>query len=437
MVKIVVVDEFTPEDVAMMQALYSRSSASVTDHMTKVKQTGSGKFMASFYVGYDHKSIGDTGSTTIFIEGVSMLVAKAIQDWSLYRGAEASTRYIDMRNMGISDPIGSEASSRVLQRWLTFYESSQDRLREHFYTRYPMGANEKRDIYEKAIMARVFDTLRSFLPSGMRTNLSWHTDLRQAHDHLVLLRYHPLAEVRDVANQIHAALKEKYASSFNHKEYPDQEAYRKSTTEATTYFENPRIQPVSKSGASIARTNIDWETMWEECGEMIRSRPIKTELPRWMAEYGTITFDFLLDFGSFRDIQRHRNGICRMPLITTAYGFHEWYLQELSEDLRDEATKLIIDQIREIDEIDASLEDKQYLIPMGFLVAGRVTYGLPAILYTVELRSGALVHPTLRELAHTMHGQLEELFPGLVLHSDLSPSKWDIRRGLQDIVSKK
>ena len=43
--KIFIYDEFSPEDVAMMQALYSRSSASVVEHAQKVKETGSGKFM--------------------------------------------------------------------------------------------------------------------------------------------------------------------------------------------------------------------------------------------------------------------------------------------------------------------------------------------------------------------------------------------------------
>ncbi len=86
----------TPEDMAMLQALYSRDPRSVIVHMEKVQKSGSGNFMGQFYVNYGHKSIGDCGSTTMFIEDVSMLVAKAIQDWALYSGQEASTRYLDM-----------------------------------------------------------------------------------------------------------------------------------------------------------------------------------------------------------------------------------------------------------------------------------------------------------------------------------------------------
>ena len=80
MTDIFVIDDQHPEDLAMLQALYSRSPASVVSHLDKLKQSGSGKFMDQYYVGYGHASIGDCGATTLFIEQVSMLVAKAVQD---------------------------------------------------------------------------------------------------------------------------------------------------------------------------------------------------------------------------------------------------------------------------------------------------------------------------------------------------------------------
>ena len=71
--RVFVFDEFEPETSAMLQALYSRSSSSVTDHVAKVREKGSGRFMASYYVGYGHASIGDCGVTTLFLEDISLL----------------------------------------------------------------------------------------------------------------------------------------------------------------------------------------------------------------------------------------------------------------------------------------------------------------------------------------------------------------------------
>ena len=73
---------------------------------------------------------------------------------------------------------------------------------------------------------------------------------------------------------------------------------------------------------------------------------------------------------------------------------------------------------------------------MGFLVACRTTYALPAAVYVAELRSGKLVHPTLRKIAHKMHGAIMDIYPDMKMYSDLEPDEWDVRRGEQDIVKR-
>ena len=72
------------EATAMLQALHSRSTGGLRSHLKVLEKKGADNFMQSFYVGYGHKSIGDCGTTTVFIESVSMLAAKAIQDNPLY-----------------------------------------------------------------------------------------------------------------------------------------------------------------------------------------------------------------------------------------------------------------------------------------------------------------------------------------------------------------
>jgi thymidylate synthase ThyX len=428
--KTFVYDEFNPEDIAMMQALYSRSAESVVEHAEKVKKTGSGKFMEKFYVGYGHASIADCGSTTVFIEGVSMLVAKAVQDWPLYSGQETSSRYIDFAQQEIVDPLGTPESKKIIQNWIDFYSKSKEPLIAYLQKRYPCRPEEDENVYLKAITARSFDILRSFLPAGSTTQLSWHTNLRQAADKLALMRYNPLPEVRAVAESIHQALSEKYPNSFSHKNYEEQENYRQYLVENFTFY-NPKVCNPN----FIYSTTIDVSSL-SQYKDILAKRPIKTNLPHFLTELGTITFEFLMDFGSFRDIQRHRNGVCRMPLLTPQCGFNDWYLNQLPDDLMLEALTLIKNQTEAIQSLSATDEIKQYYVAMGFNTPCKVTYGLPATVYTVELRSGKLVHPTLRKIAHQMHYGLKTLFPDLVLHSDLELDSWDVRRGLSDIKEK-
>lgn len=428
--RLFVIDDQNPEDIAMMQALYSRSAASVMEHLEKVKKSGSGKFMESFYVGYGHESIGDCGSTTIFIENVSMLAAKAVQDWPMYSGQETSTRYIDMSKQPIDDPLNTDASKKILERWMEFYMTMQEPTATHLKSIYPQKADEDEKVYEKAIKARTFDSLRCFLPAGINTQLAWHTNLRQAARKLATLVHHPDPLIKKLAQDIHGKLKEKYANSFSHKLYEPTEIYRENMAKQFSYFDPPTCPE-----NVVCTTHITPQDL-ENYSSAIQSRPPKTELPIFLLDLGLVHFEFQMDFGSFRDLQRHRNGVCRMPLLSTRFGFHGWYLNQLPPDGRSRAEQLIKEQTEAINALSTDPLMRQYYIAMGFNVPCRVSYGLPATVYTLELRSGKTVHPTVRRIAHGMARTLQEKLPNLVLHADMDVDDWDVRRGLQDITMK-
>lgn len=419
------------EDDAMLQSLYSRDPSPVFAHVEKCQREGSGKFMDQYYVGYGHKSIGDCGDTTIYIEKVSMLDAKAVQDWMLYSGQEVSTRYVDFSNAPFVSPLRLSDNP---QEWLrAFYVKAKPILVEDLKRRYPRHESEKEGFYDKAINARAFDILRSFLPAGAATSLSWKTNLRQAADKLSWLRWHPLAEVRETAAMIEEAVKQAHPNSFNAKRYPASEDYREMYMNEEYYF----VPDIMGHGMFLTRNSLD-PRLLTQYSKWFELRPEKTELPKQLAEIGTLQIEFTLDFGSFRDIQRQRAVIQRMGLLTIDYGFHSWYLEQLSSELRDEAEVLLgkIESWYKVMSVDQPEEVLQYYLPMGFRVPCRVSGDLPALVYLVELRSGGTVHPTLRAVAQDM-GRMITDAAGIKLHVDYSDSgRFDVKRGAQDIVAK-
>ncbi len=422
----------TPEAEAMLQALHSRSVGGVAENLEILNEKGAEKFMASFYVGYGHKSIGDCGTTTIFIEGVSMLAAKAIQDWQLYSGQESSTRYIDFSSQPFVDPVGTEASKSILEKWRAFYLKEMAPVQEKLKKQYPIKDGEDKKIYDKAINARAFDIMRGFLPSGASTNLAWHTNLRQAADKLILLRHHSLAEVRDIAKSIDLALQDAFPSSFGHKRYEKTEDYNGKWMEAENYF--------SKTDSiefALTKDSIDHELL-AQSRELLQSRPAKTELPRFLAECGTVQFEFMLDFGSFRDIQRHRAVTQRMPLVTVEHGFGEWYMEELPEQTKENAVRLLETQKESLCSLNVSKEIAQYYVALGYNIPNRITGSIPALVYLVELRATRFVHPTLRKRAQQMAEALLKQYgkDGLLLNLDEDPGRFDIARGTHDISLK-
>ena len=431
--KVIVLDTgavIGPESAAMLQALHSRSIGGLESHLKILSERGAENFMKNFYVGYGHKSIGDCGTASLFVEGISMLAAKAIQDWPLYSGQESSTRYIDYQIQPFKNPIGTKEGEEVLEAWREFYKESLETVKEYVKGQHPIAEGEKQNIYDKAIAARAFDILRGMLPAGATTNLAWHTNLRQAADKILTLRHHPLPEVKNVAEAIEQALIGAFPNSFGHKRYEETENYNKFWMENGYYFHDKNC-PEFK----IANNSINPELLPKE---IISKRPPKTELPKYLAEAGTIQLEFLLDFGSFRDLQRHRSVTQRMPLLTTELGFENWYLSELPEEVRAKAEKFLKVQEEKINRLDISKEERQYYIPMGYKISNRLTGNLPALVYLAELRATRFVHNTLRYKAKKLADTLSELFGkyGLVMHLDEEIDRFDIKRGEQDIILK-
>lgn len=426
---IFVIDNLPPEAIAMAQALYSRDPRSVTVHMDRIAEVGYEKFMASYYVGYGHKSIGDCGTTTVFAEKISLLGAKEIQNWRLYNGQEASTRYLDMSKQEIINPLGTPAGEKILAGWMDLYNKALENLVPALKIRFPIGKDENPATYEKAIKAKAFDISRGFLPAGVTTFASWHTNLRQAYDHIHTMKHHPLQEIKDLAERIQNSLKEKYSSSFSHKTYDDQEKYLENTIRETAYFDLENVP------AFEAKHNLNLSGLSKH-QNILATRPQKTELPSQFEKYGQITFTFGLDFGSFRDIQRHRSGVCEMPLLTTKHGFYQWYIDQLPDNFRQEAKDTIEGLRKEIEALDCDPTIKQYYTAIGYTIACEVVYGLPASIYVAELRSSQTVHPTLRLIAQKMGEFIKSTVPGIAIHCDMSEDVFTIKRGAQDIVKK-
>lgn len=424
----------TAEDEAMLQALYSRDPGSVFKHLETLAKAGSGKIMSQYYVGYGHKSIGDCGTITLFVEGVSMLVAKAIQDWMLYSGQECSTRYLDFSNQPFIDPIRTEGSGQWLNRWRALYLKALPQIREHLVIQFPVQEVEKEGDYNKAIKARAFDIARCLLPAGAATNLSWHANLRQTADKLKYLRNHPLQEVREVAEAMERLLMRVFPNSFSGKRYEESETY------VAWWMNNGYYLSARTTDMGLRWHNGIDHRLLNEYRDVIAKRPEKTELPKQIGECGSIRFEAPLDFGSFRDLQRQRAVVQRMPLLSTSLGFEPWYLDSMPSGLAAEVQNTLEDfQGGITGEFTCDKFTLQYLTPMGYRVPCSFSGDLAAQVYLVELRATTSVHPTLQKLAHRIGVELEGLFRGygLKLYVDWNAlGRFDIRRGTQDIVRK-
>lgn len=460
---IFIIDDQHPEDLAMLQALYSRSPASVITQLEKLKQTDSGKFMEQYYVGYGHASIGDCGSTTCFIEQVSILVAKAIQENPLYNGQEASTRYLDYAKQEIIDPYNSPESTAIQDSWKKIYNNTIEKLKQGLQAKHPYDPSQYKSekVWRNTLDARSFDIARALLPLGTTTLLSWSTTLRQARDNLRRLKHHPLKEVRDVSQTLFAKLKARYPNSFQGNEMDMDVEFPRDNYAKTNAMRNHfqtsedinkqfnlserELQQLKEGELIVRRNAIDVDNLRNLEGDVLKNRPASSPLPTRLETYGRYNFIFLLDFGSYRDIQRHRNGVCQIPLTQPSFGIHPWYLSQCESLMSSKDYQNLLEKISaQFDKIDMLKEncissnvlDNQYLYPMGTMALVHASYSVPQTLYVGELRSGKTVHGSLRPIAQKMLKVLETDFPGIALFGDMEEEGIDAKRGEQTISLK-
>ena len=437
-----------PNDNAMVQALYSRSPAPVETHLEKVNKADSGKFYEKYVVKYGHESIADCAVTTIFIEDVSMIAAKEIQNHSLYNGQESSTRFIDYNQQGVALNVEDDENARnggldcsdaitlhqYATRWMELYKKYLPYVKEGVSKKTGLALNSN------GANAKAFDIMRGFLPCAAKTNLSWTTTLRNARSHLLYMLGSESDEVRGVAKRVYKELAEEYPSSFDVEELNGffRNLYGMSVSDFESSAGYQYIYDDLSIDLSTFNTRDFKDFIWlgtRECGD---------PLPRETDLFGTIRWNCALDFGSYRDIQRHRNGYCSLPQFSGIMQVHNWYTDQFNDLVEDESVCIdfqtevsgLLNDINDTYKERLSIPDNimLYALPMGIVVDFVLSYSIRQCVYVSELRSSPAVHPTLRTMAMNMGRFLNDnLSAGI--HIDDSDIDYE-RRGKQTITEK-
>jgi len=387
--------EPTAEDLAMLQALYSRDPKPIDAAVKLLKLSTSGDFMNKFYVGYGHESIAELGDVVIAIENVPMPIAKLIQHYQLYKGQECSTRYINFSKQAF---IARTEPGRIYQEKLrSFYLKALEPTTELLLKKFDLDRNDANEL--RGAKAATFDVLRGFLPNGAVTNLAWKTDLRYLNNRIHALRDHvdEYPELAVVLDKITALAKEAFPNSIR---------------DRRSVNTDPLEWPFGMGMENHFQPSVDFFPLRAINGE-----------PR-----GIIEWVDTIDFASWRDLARHRSVFQTFPAITTKYDFEYWYTDQLPYDLRSEAFELIYEAEELFDQ-----DQDRYAIPMGFKVPFIVTGPLEKFRYIIRLRSGETVHPTLRKSIYDLAGTLT--FKTGMQFARLNSTEWIVggKRGRQDI----
>jgi thymidylate synthase ThyX len=197
--------QLDPEVEAMLQAAYSRTHATIAERVQGMNEEQLKDSLKTYYLGYGHASINQTAFITIYLEGVSILAAKVVQDDQLYNGQESSTRYIPFDEQPLYPaplPVGNYA-----EKLMSYYKQVVPIAIEHERIANP-GMNER------GVRAKAFDYVRCLLPMGVTTQLSWTTSLYSAREGCLRMMASVYPEVVNIAKSLWEKLHKLYPSSF-------------------------------------------------------------------------------------------------------------------------------------------------------------------------------------------------------------------------------
>lgn len=455
-----------PEVVAMMQSLYSRSPMSIRQRIEVIDPSKASAFLEDYYAEYGHKSIADCGWILLCFEGIPDTVANQLQRDPRYCGQRASTRYMDLGGTPPYSPVGVKGATRIQRRWMKFYKkylpAVQDYLRSQHPPPVPTGnadADKKaRDEHTRAINARAFDIMRGFLPGGTPSNVSWMGSMRAIQDDLTQLSRHPDKRTAEIATVTLEGLQALIPGTFalpdpigNPERYARHQARLAWWKKAQATSGQWSLRKNWLQGCDIRRitqveVTIDKELDFsDEQIQLLAERPPFAELPYDFDLAGFIRGKGLLDYGSLRDLLRHRAFVMPIPLLTLAFGFSEWYLRQLPPQVAKKARALIREQIKAIGALPTKDPWKlQMCIPFGFLVPVHLLGPLRAWLYVLELRGKGDVHSTLRRLIHDFDKKLRrevtrvnpDLGTTYKVSVDYGPDNWQ-KRGKATIFNGK
>jgi thymidylate synthase ThyX len=476
-----------PEEVvAVLFAYYSRSRESLRRNILTLiqdkdldleEQLGRGdrreidlgrakqkaeEFHEKWVVGYGHASVAEHAVAHLAIEDVSIVASKVLEDARLASFTEKSTRYVvfdrdkfcrEPRLMASPFAALYQETCRAL---LDTYARLMDQVTAAVRAETPRGERQTERGHEAACRAKACDVLRYILPAATLTNIGMTINGRALEHLITKLLSHPLAEAREIGPQVKAEAQQVIPTLIK---YADASAYVRETGEAMDalarqYFE--RATPAEAGAVSLVWFPEDAEDRLvasilygytphplPQVAERVRalSRQEKARVvdeylrrrgphdqPLRALEHVSYTFDILVDFGAFRDIQRHRMVTQTPQESTSAHGY------STPPEMARYGLSAAFDHCmaRAQSAYQAIVGDfpveAQYVLPLAFRKRVLFTWNLREIFHFVQLRSGRQGHVSYRSIAQQVFQELERVHPLLAKYIRVDLEDYSLSR---------
>jgi thymidylate synthase ThyX len=295
--------------------------------------------------------------------------------------------------------------------------------------------------YAAACRAQACDLLRYLLPAATMTNIGVTLNARALEHMLTKLYSSDLAELRQLAGAIRPEAEQvvptllKYAGPSEYlRQTPQTIRAMASQLGVAAVGEAPLVrlvhgpaEPLADLAAAILyeHSHLDWETLravvaalpaeeQQRVADAYVADRGKWDQPLRALEHLQYTFEITLDYGAFRDIQRHRMATQTGQTLTIEHGYET--PPEIVELGHGEIYHACMAAAAEAFEQLAPVhgeERAQYVVPLAYRKRVLFTWNLRELHHFISLRSGRQGHRSYRQVAQQCWQELNRIHPHL------------------------
>lgn len=432
--------------------------ASMEDQIVAIKKAQN--FYDRILDGYGDDSIGELGGAHLAVENISLIAAKVLED-SRIGGSplEKSTRYIyfDQKCQGeylfYREPILMTSAYRnvylkVCNDLFETYSRLIPALTEVMEKRFPKENETSKGAYTAALRAKVLDCLRGLLPASALTNMGIYGNGRFFESTIQRLNCHNLAELQDIGKKSYHELSKvlpsfirraetnhKHQRTFSHFTEQMHSELKGLAQQHTTFLEKMQTPGVKlicydpdspyrvAAALLFSNTSVGLLDLQEYCRKLseedlgrildgaCNARENRRHKSPRALEHAAFTFEILADFGTYRDLQRHRMLTQERQLLTCDYGY---FIPEeiLGTEMEKEYIRAMEEGKRAYDTIAREFpEEAQYAVPIAYQIHWYFHVNLRALQWMCELRSSPAGHPSYRRVVQEIAYQVSTVLP--------------------------
>ena len=442
----VFLDEFFSEPDLGIQAI-SESSALETGALDTRRAE---RLYDRVFGDYGDDSVAQLGGAHIACEQASNILTKVLEWGRLAAYLEQSTRYIyydrklgDRFRYTVPPEVKGTAHEgryrEEMDRQFDTYSAIVRRLTDYFAARFPRGAGDSMRVWRSTIRAKACDTARGLLPAATLSNVGIF-GTGQAYESLLLrMRASQLAEVRDYSTLLLEELRHVIPAFVRRVDVPDRggawSEYLRRTADSMEGIahELKDIAPNDVPEVELTDWDPDAETKvaaaalyaytdlpdgqllelarnmpYEEKARVIRTyagdRRNRRHKPGRGAERVSYRFDILSDFGSFRDLQRHRMLTLEWQPLSVSHGYSTPPdIDEAGESVEWHEAMDRMAGLYTLLRDDRGAGVAQYTIPFAHRLRYVMQLNPREAFHLLELRTTPQGHPDYRRVCQEMH----------------------------------